>query len=108
MKHKAVGDSFSPDPGEYKEVSCGVCGENMDAKRDSYGPTSWAGAMGGSKRHHDLFTCPNIEEKWHKQVKELRCLANKTPSAFLADRYREEANEALADRKPTKEQWSTF
>ncbi len=69
-------NSFSRQPGEVDEINCEVCGSACDVKRDVSGPTSWAGSMAGSKKLHDLFTCPYNDEQWHWEtlamVQELR------------------------------------
>lgn len=58
-------NSFHRESGAVDEMNCGVCGSVCDVKRGEIGPTSWTGAMAGSKKLHDLFTCPHNDEQWH-------------------------------------------
>ena len=61
-------DVFFPDPDTVEEMKCKVCGTTCDVKRGVEGPTSFAGAMSGSKRKHDRFSCPYDGERWHSQA----------------------------------------
>ena len=81
---------------------CPVCEEQYDVDEDYYGPCSWAGAMGKVKTHKEKFTCPNAEEKWHLQAKELLKLEEKTPSAWLAAEFKDEREKIVKDKKCTK------
>lgn len=84
----------NPDPGTVAAVECGVCGENMEVKRDVFGPTSYAEAASGGGHRHDSFTCPNLRENWHKRVCQLK-----------ADVYFAEINQApdFEEKKKTAE-----
>lgn len=61
-----------PAPGTVDKVKCGICGEQMDVKRNVLGATSFAESLAGSKHRHDRYTCPHIYEAWHKRIEELR------------------------------------
>lgn len=96
---------YTPDVGivpKESSVLCGVCGEVMNEFRNHLGPRGFAQAMSGGKSLHDLFECPNLNEKWHKQIVELRKEAEKTSSAVLERIYTEEAQLILETRKTTK------
>lgn len=104
-------DIFTPDPGEVEgPVNCGVCGTEMECKRNCHGPRGWAMAMSGSKSYYDCFSCPHRGELWHKQVVKLRSAVRDTPSRKLADLFLEEVNEILDTRQATKETgyWQVF
>lgn len=62
----------NPNPGTIETAECGVCGAQMNVKRDVLGPTGLAEAMRGEKHKHDSFVCPRIEEDWHKQIYRLK------------------------------------
>ena len=56
------------DPGTAEIVVCGVCGTEMRVERNKFAAASFAEAAAGRKRYSDHFTCPRIEEDWHKKV----------------------------------------
>ena len=96
-------DRSTPDPGKVEgPLFCGVCGEEMDVKRNVNGPRGSVQAMSGGKSPHDVFTCPHREEQWHEQVVALRKEAKKTPSAKLEKLLLEEAEEILQSKECTK------
>lgn len=97
-----VQDSYMPDPDTEDRVACGVCGTEMHVNRGCFGPTSFVSAIGGSKRKHDAFFCPNRDKDWHKQVVALRREAKKTASSRLAAMLVEEAEQILEQKEPTK------
>lgn len=102
---------FTPDPGLVEgPVACGVCGTEMECKRDCYGPRGWVMAMTGSKQAYDSFTCPHVKEVWHRQVIALRNKARETCSGRLAKMFLEEANDVVTSRMPTKDDgtWRYF
>ncbi len=78
-------------------VNCGVCGKEMLVKRNCYGSTSFVQAMGGVKRLHDSFRCPNSELKWHEQVVLIRIEAARTASTRLRNMLTEEADEIVQE-----------
>lgn len=45
-------------PRERAELHCPVCDTRCDVKRNCYGPTCFAEAIGGLGHLHDCFTCP--------------------------------------------------
>lgn len=56
------------DPGkgpDNEQRWCGVCGTECVVEKNVNGPTSWAGAMVGHKRLHDVFRCPHYGSEWH-------------------------------------------
>jgi len=71
----------NPAPGTVKIAKCGVCGKQMNVKRNVLGATSWVESVGHGKHRHDRFTCPNINEDWHKRIYRLK-----------TDVYQEEIN----------------
>ena len=85
-------------------VYCGVCGDETGVSRDCDGPTSFAEAMAGTGKRHDLFWCPNMDEDWHRQAISLREEATKTCSAKLASLFMDEADAVIASRSATKVQ----
>lgn len=102
---------FSPDPGLVEgPVHCGLCQTEMEVTRNVNGPRGFAMAMAGSKSLHDVFCCPLRDELWHKQATKLREAARSSFSAKLAAIYTEEAEQVIAERKPTVEKglWSVF
>lgn len=95
---------FTPDAGTVKgPVRCGVCRQKMEEHLDCYGPTSSVESMAGSKRHHDLFVCPNREEKWHRQVVALRMEKSNTASAVLSELLEQEIKAVLDTEEVTKD-----
>jgi hypothetical protein len=102
---------YTPDAGTVEgPIACGVCGTEMEIRRNCHGARSWAAAMGGKKSHYDSFTCPHNEELWHIQVIALRKKARDTCSGRLAQMLQEEANDVVTSRTPTKEDglWRFF
>jgi hypothetical protein len=100
-----IQDRYTPDQGTHHKdevIQCGVCGENMIAKFSVFGARGFAQAIGGGGSYHDSYHCPNREKPWHKQVVALREEARKTSSRKLTEMLREEADEVLATKTPTK------
>jgi hypothetical protein len=65
---------FPHDPASPEMIEdCRVCGDRMSLQRNVMCAGGWAAAMGGHKRPHDVFTCPNKEAPWHIRA-ELICL----------------------------------
>ena len=89
----------TPDPGVITSLKCGICGDEMNVKRSVLGPTSWAGAMGGSNRLHDLFFCLNRDQDWHKKICELYREARNTHSVTVKKIIRKEIEEIRKKRK---------
>ncbi len=58
-------------PGERKELNCHICGTKCNVKRNCYGPTCFAEAVGGLGHLHDRFTCPHRDEDWHHYASQL-------------------------------------
>lgn len=103
-------DHCFPEPGKYRIVHCGVCGERMGVRRNVLGPTSYAETMlvrdGRSKGHrHDSFTCTLREAPWHKQARAIREEADQTSSKRLADLLNAEADEIVQTRTCSKDGW---
>lgn len=105
-KQKKLGEtqfSYTPDPGTVEgPVQCGVCGTEMEVKRDCYGPRGFAMAMSGSKSGYDSFQCPLQKEDWHRQVVKILETAHETPSSVLENMLRQEVKEILESRIATK------
>ncbi len=97
---------YTPDPGvvaEGESVHCGVCGDKMNEIRDCNGPRGFAMAMSGSKSLHDYFSCPNMDDEWHKQVVLLRKEARESNSNAITTILLAEAEQVCCNRKPTKD-----
>ena len=95
---------FTPNAGKVEDpVDCGVCGRRMDVKRNVYGPTNSVEGMSGGGHNHDLFQCPDRDEKWHQQVVALRREQKKTASFSIAEILEKEINLVLERKQPTKE-----
>lgn len=88
-------DTFLPNPGEYVDVECGVCGAKMIVHRDQCGPTSSVSAMAGSKRPYDYFKCPHRTEDWHRKVVSIRQFMREVPSDVLCSLMRTEVDQIL-------------
>lgn len=95
-------DLFRPDPGVMESCKCKACGSDMNVKRNIPSACSWAGAMAGLNRKHDLFTCPESDKNWHKQVVSLIIEQQQTKSSKLTKILQEEIDEILLNKKPTK------
>jgi hypothetical protein len=91
------------DPGKVKLAKCKVCDAQMDGPTLVEGATSWAESVGRRKHLHEEFVCPYHEEKWHLQVLKLKEYAIGLPSANLEKLVRQEIEEILSTKKPTKE-----
>ncbi len=61
-----------PIPGKIYSVDCGICGATMDVQRDVFMATSFVESLQGHKHYCDAFTCPNLEEEWHKIIHQLK------------------------------------
>lgn len=96
-------DIVITEPGERESMTCPVCNEEMEVKRNVTGPTSWAGAIMRKEHLHDTFTCNNAGKKWHKQVRKLREEILATPSAKLAEIFQGEIEQILVRKRCTKE-----
>jgi hypothetical protein len=96
-------DILITEPGEHESMTCPVCNQEMEVKRNVNGPTSWAGAIMRTEHLHDTFTCKSAGKKWHKQVRHLREAIISTPSGKLASIFQEEINEILHSKRATKE-----
>ena len=64
-------DIFFFEPGSVEVMYCRICNSKCDVRRNAYGPASFAMAVGKMKKHHDVFTCPNAEKKWHSRTGKL-------------------------------------
>ena len=95
-------DLFRPDPGTVESYNCLACGSLMNVERDIKSSNSFAGAMCGLNRKHDLFTCSKSNEDWHQQVVGLMLEQKKTKSAKISKILQEEIEEILSSEKVTK------
>lgn len=104
-------DRYTPDAGIVTgPVCCGVCGDVMEClAKDSRGPRGYVQAMGMRLRGetdtgspHDIFSCPNREKNWHRQVVALRKAARKTVSGRMEKELLDEAKQVLETRTETK------
>lgn len=101
-------ERYTPDLGTVEEAHCGACGALMDVRRGSNGPRGWAEAMGRNARPdreypptHDVFTCPHIEEGWHRQVLDLHREQKNTKSSIVRRIINSEIETILMTRQPT-------
>ena len=97
------GVAFTNPEHEISGMSCNVCGELMDVRRNVDGPTGYAEAVGKRSHLHDFFFCPFRDDAWHKQIHKLYEAIRETPSKRLADIMKEEIDDILDSREPTKE-----
>lgn len=99
-------ERYTPDAGTLPQdepVFCGVCGDQMEAKFDCFGPRGYVQAMSGSKSHYDAYNCPNRDEPWHRQVIAMRKEKRKTASTLVESLLDKEIDLVLESRKETKE-----
>ncbi len=94
-------DSFTPDAGKVKKMTCRACGDKMKVKRKVKGPTSFGEAIARKGHRHDHFFCPNTGTDWHNQLIDLRNSVEDSPSRFAIIKMEEEIGFILQDRKPT-------
>lgn len=92
----------TPKPGTVDAVYCGICGAKMNVRRNF--------RHGQFFRNNpcDLFTCPHLDCKWHKQAVLLKRMTADTPSASIAKLLKKELKAVLAKKKPTKEHFKDF
>ena len=91
-------DVFFLEPGTAQEMYCRVCHSKCDVRRDVYGPTGFAMAVGKKKKLHDVFTCPHAQEGWHDQALALKRAIEETPSKSVAALMRQDLAELLAEQ----------
>ena len=77
-----------------EDLSCQACEAKLTGERVN-GPTSWAGAMSGSKRDHWRYLCHNAGEKGHNRL----VLLFKEAAGFESERLREIVMDELADSR---------
>lgn len=93
-----------PLSGTVEFLVCGVCGRQMNIKRNVDGPTSFVESLSGKKHKHDAFVCPCAKEEWHQKIYRLKMKVyiaeiNKEPSAAKIKKDAEgEIIEILAER----------
>lgn len=90
-------DVHFTEPGSAQEMRCHVCDTKCEVKRNAYGPTGFAEAIGKKFRHHDLFVCPYRDEDWHKQALGLVLEIERTPSKRIAELMRQDLEDLLRD-----------
>jgi hypothetical protein len=91
-------------------VKCDICGKEMLKKIDVLGYRTitdakkayFTGDQKSTLSVYDSFTCPDIEEKWHKQVIAIIKFAKNVPSKVLHDMLLQEAEEIVKNEKETK------
>lgn len=75
-----------------EDLSCQACETKLAGVRAN-GPTSWAGAMAGTKRDHWKYLCPNSGENGHNRL----VLLFKEAAGFESDHLRKIVLDELAD-----------
>lgn len=108
MKRVSAPPRFTPDIGTIDEAYCDVCGADMLVERGNFGATGFAEGMGGGGHHYDLFTCPEIDAKWHRQICAIRKEMRNTSSFVLETLMAQEVAAILKTRKPTKKNFSLW
>ena len=93
---------FTPDLGTVKNANCGICGKQMNVKRNVLGPTGWAEAMAKRKHRYDSFTCPYYEKDWHKKIINLINEARNTSSSNIIKIIEKEIYKILRTKKVPK------
>lgn len=88
------------DPGTDPDECCGVCGTKCTVERNVNGPTSWAGAMAGHKRLHDVFRCPHHNSEWHRLAYRLAKEYVNTVSKRLRALIEADLDELVAENLP--------
>jgi len=86
---------FAPDPGTVSTAHCGVCGTQMLVRRNVFGATSWAEALGHRKHLHDRFICPQYPRAWHRRVANLMSSAMEETDRVTRKRILKKINEIL-------------
>lgn len=99
-------DYFTPEPNKWIYKTCNVCNGLMTVERNCSGPTSSVEAMSGGKHNYDKFTCSNSGKDWHTQAIYLIKEIQRTPSETISDLLREELDQILTTKRPTKEKYA--
>ena len=89
-------DHYCPEPGTCDQALCGFCSTVMTEKRDCFGPTGWAEAMGKHGHAYDQFNCPHREEGWHKKIVALLQQGDEHLCRQVREMYIAEVNQILA------------
>src|SRR5258708_3564330 len=80
----------TPAPEALETADCGICGSQMNVRRNVLGATSSIEAMSHKKHLHDSFECPRVRENWHEQIVSLKYEANETASSSIKKILEEE------------------
>ena len=99
---------YRADPGTCDSMSCGICGSEMQVKRDVLIPPGWASAMAGHKVKMDAFSCPHVGEDWHRQAVKIRQMIRETASQRIAEILEGEFHEIVDTKKCTKNEGWRF
>lgn len=73
-----------PKPGEVAQVQCGICATPMNVERNVNAPTGYVEALARRAHLHDCFTCPHLEEAWHKRINSLKMKAYSERSYYYS------------------------
>ncbi|MBI2633243.1 MAG: hypothetical protein HYW78_02520 [Parcubacteria group bacterium] len=92
---------LTPDPGVLQEANCGICKEKMTVQRNVYGPRSYVEAVKHMGSYHDIFECPNINERWHQQIRLLKEQLEHSSSSKVRELIEQEIAEILRTRQAT-------
>ena len=85
-------------PRERSELNCPVCDTKCNVKRNCYGPTCFAEAVGGLGHLPDRFTCPHHDEDWHHDASQLIAQKRDCVSRRVRELIELDLQETLATR----------
>ena len=86
---------FVTEPNAYKSLECNICEAECLVERNLPAKSGFIAAMGRMDKPRDEFSCPNLEEEWHKQAVNLVLEIEKTPSKRLAQLMQQDLEDLL-------------
>lgn len=95
-------DYFTPSAGVREEIHCKACGEPLSVKRNVKRTRGKYGFEIKPPRMIDVFSCENTDQRWHRQVIDLKKYLSRIPSRKISDIIEQEIEEILENREPTK------
>jgi len=88
---------FVTEPNAYKSLECNICGTECLVERNLPAKSGFIAAMGRMDKPRDEFSCPNLDEEWHKQAVNLVLEIEKTPSKRLAQLMQQDLEDLLKE-----------